>query len=59
MAKKQHAARSFAGSFAPKTEFGIFLRNHITRLMTRPFVARLFMGSLLNDPLPLPTYRSA
>src|SRR5262249_5873988 len=55
MAKKQRAARSFAGSFAQKTEFGIFLRNHVTRLMTRPFIARLFMGTLLTDPLPLPS----
>jgi 2-polyprenyl-6-methoxyphenol hydroxylase-like FAD-dependent oxidoreductase len=58
MARKQRAARSFAGSFAPKTEFGIFLRNHVARLMTRPFIARLFMGTLLTDPLPLPSYPS-
>jgi 2-polyprenyl-6-methoxyphenol hydroxylase-like FAD-dependent oxidoreductase len=59
LARKQRAARNFAGSFAPKTEFGIFLRNHITRLMTRPFIVRLFMGTLLTDPLPLPSYPSS
>jgi 2-polyprenyl-6-methoxyphenol hydroxylase-like FAD-dependent oxidoreductase len=32
LAKKQRAARSFAGSFVPKTAFGIFLRNHIKRI---------------------------
>jgi 2-polyprenyl-6-methoxyphenol hydroxylase-like FAD-dependent oxidoreductase len=59
MARKQRAARSFARSFAPRTEFGIVLRNQITRLMTQPFVAKLFMGRLLTDPLPLPDYASA
>ena len=58
LAKKQRVARSFAGSFVPKTEFGIFLRNHITRLMTRPFIVKLFMGTLLTDSLPLPSYPS-
>jgi 2-polyprenyl-6-methoxyphenol hydroxylase-like FAD-dependent oxidoreductase len=58
LAKKQRAARGFAGSFAPKTEFGIFLRNHITRLMIHPFIVKLFMGTLLTDSLPLPSYPS-
>jgi 2-polyprenyl-6-methoxyphenol hydroxylase-like FAD-dependent oxidoreductase len=58
MAKKQRAARSFAGFFAPKTSFGIYLRNHVTRLMTRPFIVELLMGGLLTDPLKLPAYRS-
>jgi 2-polyprenyl-6-methoxyphenol hydroxylase-like FAD-dependent oxidoreductase len=57
MAKKQRAARSFAGSFAPRTSFGIHLRNHVTRLMTRPFIVKLFMGGLLTDPLTLPAYQ--
>lgn len=57
MVKKQRAARSFAGSFAPKTSFGIFLRNRITRIMTRPFTVKLFMGGLLSDPVTLPVYR--
>ena len=59
MARKQRAARSFARSFAPKTEFGIVLRNQITRLMTHPFIAKLVMGGMLSDPLPLPDYVSA
>ena len=58
MAKKQRAARSFARSFAPRTSFGIYLRNHITRVMTRPFVVKLFMRGLLTDPLTLPAYQS-
>jgi 2-polyprenyl-6-methoxyphenol hydroxylase-like FAD-dependent oxidoreductase len=56
MTVKQRAARRFAGSFAPKTRLGTFIRNHVTRLMTTPFVAKLFMGRLLTDPLALPDY---
>lgn len=56
MAKKQRAARKLAGSFAPRTSFGIYFRNQITRIMTRPFIVKLFMGGLLTDPFTLPTY---
>ena len=59
MAGKQRAARSFAGSFAPRTRLGIFLRNKITALMSRPFVAKFFMGRLLTDPIALPEYPGA
>jgi len=59
MAGKQRAARSFAGSFAPKTRLGIFLRNQITAFMSRPFVAKFFMGKLLTDPIALPDYSGA
>jgi 2-polyprenyl-6-methoxyphenol hydroxylase-like FAD-dependent oxidoreductase len=56
MAGKQHSAAKFAGLFAPKTRLGIFVRNQVTRLMTQPVVAKLFMGLLLTDPLTLPRY---
>jgi 2-polyprenyl-6-methoxyphenol hydroxylase-like FAD-dependent oxidoreductase len=57
MAGKQRAAVSFAGSFAPKTRLGIFIRNELTRLMTQPSFAKLFIGRrLLTDPLALPNY---
>jgi 2-polyprenyl-6-methoxyphenol hydroxylase-like FAD-dependent oxidoreductase len=56
MAKKQRAARSFASSFAPKTLFGIYLRNQLTRIMTQSLIVKLFMGGLLTDPLMLPNY---
>jgi 2-polyprenyl-6-methoxyphenol hydroxylase-like FAD-dependent oxidoreductase len=56
MAGKQRSARRFAGSFAPKRKLGIFVRNHVTRLMTQPFVVKLFMGGLLTDPVVLPDY---
>jgi 2-polyprenyl-6-methoxyphenol hydroxylase-like FAD-dependent oxidoreductase len=51
---KQRAAERFSGSFAPKTKFGIFVRNQVARLMSLPFVADLTMGRLLSDALTLP-----
>jgi 2-polyprenyl-6-methoxyphenol hydroxylase-like FAD-dependent oxidoreductase len=56
--RKQRAAERFANSFAPKTRFGLFVRNRVTRLMSLPFIARFAMGGLLRDPLTLPTYES-
>ncbi len=56
--RKQRAAERFAGSFAPKTQIGIFLRNQVTRLMSLQFVANLAMGRLLSDSLMLPVYDS-
>ena len=56
--RKQRAAERFSGSFAPKTKFGIFVRNQVIRLMSLPFVANLAMGRLLSDPLTLPVYDS-
>lgn len=56
MAGKQRSAAKFAGSFAPKTRLGVFVRNQVTRMMTQPFVTKLFMGRLLTDPLILPRY---
>ncbi|WP_412773431.1 FAD-binding domain [Nitrobacter sp.] len=56
MAGKQRSAERFASSFAPKTRWGIFVRNQVTRLMALPFVAKLAMRGLLTDPLTLPRY---
>jgi 2-polyprenyl-6-methoxyphenol hydroxylase-like FAD-dependent oxidoreductase len=56
MAGKQRSAERFAGSFAPKTRLGIFVRNQVTRLTTQPFVAKLALGGLLTDSLTLPRY---
>jgi len=58
MVAKQRAAEKFAGSFAPKTRFGLFVRNHIAPLMSLPFVAKWTMGGLLSDQLTLPDYES-
>jgi 2-polyprenyl-6-methoxyphenol hydroxylase-like FAD-dependent oxidoreductase len=56
IAAKQRAAARFAGSFAPKSGFGIFLRNQVTRVMTVPFIADWAMGDLVRDRLTLPAY---
>jgi 2-polyprenyl-6-methoxyphenol hydroxylase-like FAD-dependent oxidoreductase len=54
--KKQRAAVRFASSFAPKTEFGITLRNWVTRAFAIPGVGELFVGASLKDDLALPDY---
>lgn len=56
---KQRAAQRFSRSFAPRTKFGIFVRNRVTDLMSVPLVQRLALGRLLTDPLVLPSYDSA
>jgi 2-polyprenyl-6-methoxyphenol hydroxylase-like FAD-dependent oxidoreductase len=56
IAGKQEAAVKFAGSFAPKTRLGIFLRNEITKAFKLPFVAQLAMGPSLMDRIDLPDY---
>jgi hypothetical protein len=56
MAAKQRAAASFATAFAPKTRFGIFVRNQISKLFAVPFIADTVMGTSLRDRLDLPRY---
>ena len=53
---KLTAAEQFAGSFAPKTELGIFLRNQVTKAFQIPAVANLVIGRSLLDRLELPAY---
>lgn len=54
--KKQKAAERFAGAFAPKTQFGIALRNLVLHATRIPGVAKVAMGRDLTDKLELPTY---
>jgi 2-polyprenyl-6-methoxyphenol hydroxylase-like FAD-dependent oxidoreductase len=54
--EKQKAAASFASSFAPKTEFGVYLRNLATRAMAIPFIAKLLMGRMIRDNISMPDY---
>jgi 2-polyprenyl-6-methoxyphenol hydroxylase-like FAD-dependent oxidoreductase len=56
MAGKQKAAERFAGTFAPKTELGIMLRNQVTKLFAIPAVADFVLGRGLLDRLELPAY---
>ena len=52
---KQEGARRFA-AFAPKTKWGLFLRNQVIRAFAIPGLARLAIGSNIADNLELPDY---
>ena len=56
MAGKQKAAEQFASSFAPRTRWGITLRNQLTKAFALPYVAKLILGRTLLDHLQLPDY---
>jgi 2-polyprenyl-6-methoxyphenol hydroxylase-like FAD-dependent oxidoreductase len=56
MLGKQEAAKKFAGSFTPKTRWGLFLRNQVTRAFAIPFLLERVMGNSLLDRLELPDY---
>jgi 2-polyprenyl-6-methoxyphenol hydroxylase-like FAD-dependent oxidoreductase len=55
--RKQASAAKFASSFAPKTTFGITVRNHVSRLLQIPFIADFFIGRAVRDDFKLPDYR--
>ncbi len=54
--KKQKSALHFAGVFAPKSEFSMFLRNQVMRLLTVPWIADIAVGRDLADNFALPQY---
>ena len=54
--EKQKSALAFASSFAPKTEFGIWLRNIATHLLVIPQLADLLIGNSVKDDFELPEY---
>jgi 2-polyprenyl-6-methoxyphenol hydroxylase-like FAD-dependent oxidoreductase len=53
---KQRSAKRFASQFAPRTAFGIWLRNFATRAMALPGVTELLIGRVLRDRIQLPDY---
>jgi 2-polyprenyl-6-methoxyphenol hydroxylase-like FAD-dependent oxidoreductase len=53
---KQKAAEQFAGSFAPKSRFGLLIRNELSKAFRFPFLANLFIGRGLLDHLTLQSY---
>lgn len=53
---KQKAATRFAGAFAPRTTFGIWLRNAVITAFAIPGLARFSFGRDLADQLTLPQY---
>ncbi len=54
---KQRGAKRFAAAFAPKTRWGLFLRNQVIKAFAIPGLARLAFGRDLIDTLQLPDYR--
>ncbi len=56
--KKQAAARLFTSSFAPKTRFGLFVRNQVIRVLRIPGLATLTIGRDISDTMKLPDYCS-
>jgi 2-polyprenyl-6-methoxyphenol hydroxylase-like FAD-dependent oxidoreductase len=54
---KQASARKFAGAFAPRTAFGLWVRNQATKLMAFRPLTEFFLGRDLRDNFDLPDYR--
>jgi 2-polyprenyl-6-methoxyphenol hydroxylase-like FAD-dependent oxidoreductase len=54
--KKQRSAHKFASAFAPKTRFGVWFRDQMTKLLAIPPLARYFVGRDLRDDFELPEY---
>jgi 2-polyprenyl-6-methoxyphenol hydroxylase-like FAD-dependent oxidoreductase len=53
---KQQGAEFFAAAFAPKTRWGLFLRNQMIRAFAIPGLARFAFGRDIVDRLQLPDY---
>jgi 2-polyprenyl-6-methoxyphenol hydroxylase-like FAD-dependent oxidoreductase len=53
---KQRAALRFAGAFAPKSQFGLWLRNRVLNLMRIGWIADVTVGRDLADQIVLPDY---
>lgn len=53
---KQKAALRFAGFFAPKSNFSLFLRNQVMKLLSLPWIADVAVGRDIADRVSLPEY---
>ena len=53
---KQDAAPRFAGIFAPKSRFWLFVRDQVMNLLRIPLVANVAVGRDLADRITLPNY---
>jgi len=58
MLKKQISAEKIGVWFAPRTSFGLFVRNQSTRLLQFPLLAKAFATSTIADQICLPDYSS-
>ena len=54
--RKQRAAKSLSGVFAPRTSLGLLARDLVIAATTIPGLARLAFGKDLADRLALPEY---
>lgn len=54
--KKQKSALYFAGTFAPKSKFWLFVRNQVMNLMKIPWVTELAVSRDLVDKITVPDY---
>jgi 2-polyprenyl-6-methoxyphenol hydroxylase-like FAD-dependent oxidoreductase len=54
---KQRGAARFAAAFAPRTRWGLLLRNQVIAATALPGVARFTFGAGIVDKLELPDYR--
>jgi len=57
IASKQRGAERFCAAFAPKTHWGLFLRNQVVKAGAIRGLARIAFGRDLIDSLQLPRYR--
>jgi 2-polyprenyl-6-methoxyphenol hydroxylase-like FAD-dependent oxidoreductase len=53
---KQRGAKRFATAFAPRTGWGVFIRNQIIKTLAIPGAAKLVVGREIIDDLRLPDY---
>lgn len=57
ISSKQKGAERFSAAFAPKTTWGLLLRNQVIKACAVPGLARLAFGRDIIDTLQLPDYR--
>ncbi|HTZ81189.1 MAG TPA: FAD-binding domain [Stellaceae bacterium] len=55
--RKQRAAEKFAVAFAPRTQWGLWVRNQVIKAFAIPGLSRLAVGRDIVDRLVLPDYR--
>jgi 2-polyprenyl-6-methoxyphenol hydroxylase-like FAD-dependent oxidoreductase len=53
---KQRSAGRFAGAFAPKTRFGMFVRNQVMNATSIPGLGKIALGREMVESLRLPDY---
>ncbi|CAN5763492.1 FAD-dependent monooxygenase [soil metagenome] len=56
MEKKQKSAQSFAKSFVPKSNFGIWVRNQVFKLMSFPLLTNILFKQFKDNGLNLKDY---